>query len=92
MPGMKISDWPGTTPAVEITVRMRAIVYRRVDSQVLQYFRIDLVDCALTVWNSTPHSFNVRLEVLIFPSGLTGTLVWCDRVTPLQDVGSEVTQ
>ena len=29
------------------------------------------VGCALAVWNSTPHSFNVRLEVLIFPSGLT---------------------
>ena len=54
------------------SVRVRGDQSRRADSQVLQYFGIDLVGCALTVWNSVLHSFNVRLEVLIFPSGLTG--------------------
>ena len=53
-------------------VRIQGDRSQRVDSQVLQYFGIDLVGCALTVWNSVLHSFNVRLEVLIFPSGLTG--------------------
>ena len=54
------------------SVRIQGDRSQRADSQVLQYFGIDLVGCALTVWNSGLHSFNVRLEVLIFPSGLTG--------------------
>ena len=65
----------GPIPDSEITVRMRDVRSQRVDSQVLQYFGIDLVGCASTVWNSVLHSFNVRLEVLIFPSGVTGVTV-----------------